>query len=1000
MITIHQATFGELKSSMGHHLLESSFSDSDIPKRISNVTDLIDRPLNSILSAPVLRCFLEGQFYLVIKTFPDNSNDVRTGRVFSHALIIRKDDLNNLGSLNVLFKYLLNEVDKKVSLEPIEIEENDCDSEEASSEYLDRINASINGMVDHKEYSNTIVWVGENGYWDWINKLWPRLPNKVRANLKLGVAFNPDKINMDFLNLIYIPEGVRQNWINSGYKIIGSNVTEELNSQTAFLLSGNQEEAKCLQALLDDFDLKIDEIDDLQQLEKLSKEYCEGIESMSAKRLMILVDLVSRYNSKSDNSRKYKSKLIEHLASEMIHSETKEISALQNINWSGFNNYELILGSSLNTWIDQNLFSNGKEILNASIISKAFNTEKSNWWHNSVRVKIRKDLFDWKKEYAISILSWFEVDPKLMNSLGQIIPEEAEADFLKQLPHFNEKLDDGIIDFAEDKKWYVLHAALVGPRYSISEAFEKQLLIDKNEKFDEGLKVLSNYYKIEEFIDYTISNPLNRLIEVGLNHIKRKPEILSQIDVSYSGWIELWSECEKENISAFNYVSEPLNLTFKVLEEYLKNQEVDYSLLKSISQSEYADLSDFLNRSKLWTLLPKPIRNNFIEATSEFSWLQRFVLKNGIKVTEDKELDNLVESEVFSISIEKRDIRSDIIIELFENCSIKEELFLNYLLLRHKDVDEQLAKRIAGVIKANKWKKSFEIIRSRYVHINSELRVAVEICSRSFNMGFGLTLGKKNENLEMEKEKKIVDLVGNNQKILIVVATKLEAKKVLSQMRLKGFSPVAETMDKLVVWNLGTVNGNSLLMVKTTNMGSSGSGGSTLTVYETINEIKPNAAIMVGIAFGLKQKSQEIGTILVSKQIEGYELRKIKEDEEIARADKIPASIGLVNRFENSEFDFDKCKVDFGLMVSGEKLVNNKKFVEKIIENYPEAIGGEMEGEGFQSACHRNNTDWILMKGVCDWGYNKDVETKDEDQNKAISNVFDFLIHTLERFKF
>ena len=68
-------------------------------------------------------------------------------------------------------------------------------------------------------------------------------------------------------------------------------------------------------------------------------------------------------------------------------------------------------------------------------------------------------------------------------------------------------------------------------------------------------------------------------------------------------------------------------------------------------------------------------------------------------------------------------------------------------------------------------------------------------------------------------------------------------------------------------------------------------------------------------------------------------------------------------------------KMVAGAMLSGEKLVNNREFRDRLKERFPEAIGGEMEGIGAYAAASRRNTEIILVKGICDWadGHKNDV---------------------------
>lgn len=237
-----------------------------------------------------------------------------------------------------------------------------------------------------------------------------------------------------------------------------------------------------------------------------------------------------------------------------------------------------------------------------------------------------------------------------------------------------------------------------------------------------------------------------------------------------------------------------------------------------------------------------------------------------------------------------------------------------------------------------------------------------------------------------------------HHKVLLVVTTELEAQELLDTATLKGIKVTHTENDKLVHWNLGLVNKSQITMIKIGGMGSGGVSGSFLSIKDAIDQVQPSRVVMVGIAFGLDSKKQQIGDILVSNHIEDYDIRKESNGITIQRGSKIPAGISLLSRFENARLTYKNNPVKFGLILSGGALSDDEEFVGKLKASYPEAIGAEMEGGGLLGACHRENIEWILIKGICDWGYNKQNEQKDQHQKIAISNVLDFFFHTIENF--
>lgn len=55
-----------------------------------------------------------------------------------------------------------------------------------------------------------------------------------------------------------------------------------------------------------------------------------------------------------------------------------------------------------------------------------------------------------------------------------------------------------------------------------------------------------------------------------------------------------------------------------------------------------------------------------------------------------------------------------------------------------------------------------------------------------------------------------------------------------------------------------------------------------------------------------------------------------------------------------------------------------------------------MEGYGISTTSEYNGKKWIIIKGICDWGYNKQNHTKDKDQEIAARNASSLVISVLK----
>lgn len=165
----------------------------------------------------------------------------------------------------------------------------------------------------------------------------------------------------------------------------------------------------------------------------------------------------------------------------------------------------------------------------------------------------------------------------------------------------------------------------------------------------------------------------------------------------------------------------------------------------------------------------------------------------------------------------------------------------------------------------------------------------------------------------------------------------------------------------------------STVVLQQAEQGSGGGGGSLMTANNALNLWKPKALIMVGIAWGANRNTHKPADVLIAKKIYCYEKSREGENEVIYRGDSIPCGQTLFDRFKNRlAWNFlrpDGSQVNCydGAMLSGEKLIDNPDFKKKLLEQYPETIGGEMEGAGISAVGQLSKLDWIVVKAVCDW---------------------------------
>ncbi|BBB64837.1 hypothetical protein UNDYM_0584 [Undibacterium sp. YM2] len=176
-----------------------------------------------------------------------------------------------------------------------------------------------------------------------------------------------------------------------------------------------------------------------------------------------------------------------------------------------------------------------------------------------------------------------------------------------------------------------------------------------------------------------------------------------------------------------------------------------------------------------------------------------------------------------------------------------------------------------------------------------------------------------------------------------------------------------------------------------------GNRESQRTASDLHQAYKPAAIISVGIAFGVDEQKQKVGDVLVSKFIVDYEATRINKNGSFTLAgDRPPASRRLVRTLETLDIrnKHDHSKPDwptleFGGMLTGEKLVDNYDYREKLkaIAGSGGIVGGEMEAAGVAKALDGTTVDWIVVKAICDFADGNKGEGKENKQKLAAANA-------------
>lgn len=240
---------------------------------------------------------------------------------------------------------------------------------------------------------------------------------------------------------------------------------------------------------------------------------------------------------------------------------------------------------------------------------------------------------------------------------------------------------------------------------------------------------------------------------------------------------------------------------------------------------------------------------------------------------------------------------------------------------------------------------------------------------------------------------------------LILTATKTETAAFLNIVK-----PIGDDVLEVLVcgrcYHIGRLGKYNVIQCQCSTMGAAGEGSSIITCNNAFSDwscIKQ--VIMVGIAFGMYNEepvSQKIGDVLIADKIYPYENQRVGDEIKyrgepcVPSSDLIKACYVTKRKWCGKNYQGENCHAYICPLVTGEKLVDNIGLRNLLKKTYPDAKGGEMEGQGVSSACSNAGKPWLLIKSICDFADGNKGEQKHEKQESAASLAFEFCSELLE----
>jgi nucleoside phosphorylase len=233
-------------------------------------------------------------------------------------------------------------------------------------------------------------------------------------------------------------------------------------------------------------------------------------------------------------------------------------------------------------------------------------------------------------------------------------------------------------------------------------------------------------------------------------------------------------------------------------------------------------------------------------------------------------------------------------------------------------------------------------------------------------------------------------------RLLVVVTAEADRAAVLAAVTATSGTPATrQHVGHQTVHALGRIDRAEVLLarVDTKTVFSSGRAVAAL-----VGAVGPDCVILAGTGYGLRAgEGQRLGDIVLATQLRPISHRRVisptrrGEVVQIERDPQVYPAQGWLDRIRAAARTWHGVTVHEGPMVSEGIAIDSAGYRDLLGRAEPAAIAGETDGSGAWSTLWPAAVEWVMVKALADWGYDRDPVA----HAMAAANAASFVVHAI-----
>ena len=695
--SVDQCYFGY--TNRGHGLLCASFDHKELLTFLSRVTDLpINKPAD-IHPGIFYGCHRFEHYLIFTKTFPDLQS-VRSGMVFTHAIIIKTTLSESIGDLQQLFTFFINNIPdtKPTTLPRLSLQEQ-IDQKPSNSPDKQKLIPILNFFLSANPDQAVVIPLDQEMPAFYLH-LWNALKPDLRHFLTFRLTFNPVDIEPSAYQLYFTSESLLTRWPPEMQYAAYKETDGQISESVKFLLAmeGAEPFTNFIQAL----GYQTKDFKGFRFCE-MALGYYKQLNDLDKGKLIQLLRLIVLLSPHKTDGESIKTsviaQLIKHL--EQAKEGTFVLLSLANFEPTALENFLATISPkiehTLNSWWKGEKIDFLEQVINRRIEAPA-----NNWWLTVIDASFTQQISEiTDRDLALIYQLWAKAAITIAYLWNLIKPTKSlETLLVNNLPkNLDNKVVEELLPLVKKRGWLQLHASIIVQKWKPEKALAEQLLVTTDDK--DSLTIIAKKFKPALFIQIAITHNNPVLQEIAFSLPVEIADIAQIFKVENERWQEFIYVKLSESLGQKKKLNDFESVITLIIDGLVEGKHIGGNLLSLISTTSFANVSNYPNRASVWDKLQGPVKTSFLKSTGS-ALLEHITTTENIETAlKDAMLDlNIAGDYMYAHAKNWPDI-----LRLFELFPLLPEKYLEDHIRYSSFIDNPAnGTRLGNLIKRNLWR--------------------------------------------------------------------------------------------------------------------------------------------------------------------------------------------------------------------------------------------------------------------------------------------------------